>query len=158
MITNNACIPNDIHLPQGWRIPTSSETKEEWRNKDSNRYLSVKANFNGDGVMDQARLLIRIKDSALGLFAFVSQKDGTYKTYLLDEIKDTDYIKVMGITIAPPGKYITACGKGAYECIDDPPEIYLQNYAIDYFKFDSANMYFFWDQATQRFKSVGIND
>lgn len=158
LTASTSCYSGDIPLPDGWRIPNAIETKEEWRSKDSNRYILVKADFNGDGVVDQARLLIRVRDSALGLFAFLSQKGDSYKAYLLDEIKDTVYIKVMGINIALPGRYTTACGKGAYECVDDPPEIQLENAAIDYFKFDSANMYIYWDKAAQNFKRVGIND
>lgn len=158
LIVSTSCFSADITLPEGWRIPSIIETQDEWRSKDTNRYLWIKSDFNGDGFIDQARLLIRTRDSALGLFVFVSGKGDSYKTYLIDVIKDVVYIKIMGITVAMPGKYTTACGKGAYECIDDPPEIYLENAAIDYFKFDSANMYIYWDKATKNFKRVGIND
>jgi len=52
----------------------------------------------------------------------------------------------------------TCADKGAYDCITDPPEIHLENAAIDYFKFDSANMYIYWNIDDKHFKRIGIND
>ena len=153
------CLAEEPPLPHGWRTPTSAETKDEWRNEDADRYLIVRADFNGDGVMDQARLLLRDPGTGLGLFAFVSQKDGTFKTYLLDEKENAAYIEVMGIKTVPPGLYKTACGKGYFDCSEgETPEILLRHPAIDYFKEGSANSYFYWDEATETFKIVGIGD
>src|SRR5439155_22965138 len=91
-----------LPLPSGWRVPSSAEAAQKWRKRDPNRYLVVRADFNGDGVRDQARLLRRDKGEGLGLFAFVSQKDGTFKTYLLHEDKDKGAIEAMGIKTVSP--------------------------------------------------------
>jgi hypothetical protein len=118
----------------------------------------VKADLNGDGAMDQARLLIRNKGHGLGLFAFVSQKDGTFKTFKLDEKKDINYIKVLGIVVVPPGRYETFCGFIGYCDEGELPEIFLHNSAINYFKEGSANSFFYWDEQTMSFKQVWMND
>lgn len=156
---NVRSLAGDGLFPKGWRIPTRLETKDEWREKDVNRYLYVEADFNGDGMVDKAYLLIRDDNSELGLFAFVSQKNRSYKTFLLDRKKDTNYLRTLGISKVYPGKYKTACGKGIIECAQgEAEEIVLEHYALNYFKFDSAEMYFYWDKTTAAFKAVGIND
>ena len=113
-------------IPRGWRIPTSAEMQAEydqWRNRDKNRFLLVEGDFNGDGVRDEARLLISKKNPPrLGLFAFVSQKDRSFKAFLLIEMDNQRYIKALGIEKVSPGEYLTACGKGITDCDPDEPD------------------------------------
>lgn len=156
---NVLSLSDDVLFPKGWRIPNSLETEDDWREEDVNRYLYLKADFNGDGMVDKAYLLIRDDNSEFGLFAFVSQKDRSYKTFLLDRKKDTNYLRALGISKVSPGKYKTACGKGIIECAQgEAKEILLEHDALNYFKFGSAEMYFYWDKTTATFKAVGIND
>jgi len=151
-------------IPRGWRIPTSAEMQAEydqWRNRDKNRFLLVEGDFNGDGVIDEARLLVSKKDSPrLGLFAFVSQKDGSFKTFLLVEVsKDPSYFKVLGIEKVSPGEYLTACGKGITECAsDEADKVILLYEGINFFKEGSASMYFYWNPQTKDFKKAYIDD
>lgn len=153
------CLSGDPFLPPGWRLPSSAETKAEWRNEAPSRYLVVKADFNGDGTMDEARLLLRDADPGFGLFAFISQKDSSFKAYALEEVKDPNYIEFMGITVVPPGFYRTACGKGYFDCNEgETEEILLRHHAINYFKEGSANSYFYWDNVTEAFKRIWISD
>lgn len=49
-------------LPSGWGLPANSELNEEWRHKDSDRYSIVSADFNGDGMVDEAMLLVSIAE------------------------------------------------------------------------------------------------
>ncbi len=168
--TRTLCMSDEIILPQGWRLPTNIETQDKWRDENVyyrcldvdegvNRCLSVKADFNGDGVMDEARLLMRDKPPGLGLFAFVSQKDGTFKTFLLDEKKDTNYIRSLGIEKVSPGRYKTVCGKGIRDCRESEVEEVLLRYdAIGYFKVESARMFFYWEGVTKSLKGVWIDD
>jgi hypothetical protein len=122
-------------------------------------HLIVKGDFNGDGIIDTARLLFREDGSALGLFAFVSQKNYSFKVYLLDEIKGADAIHDMGIKKVSPGLYKTACGKGYWSCDkDELPELSIQNDSIDYFKTESAESFFYWDVRTNAFKRIWMSD
>jgi hypothetical protein len=153
------CQSGDIQLPKGWRLPTATETNDDWREKDVNRYLLVKADFNGDGIKDEANLLVNDNGDKFALFAFLSQNGSEFKTFQLTDHREIAYIKVMGIEVVQPGKYKTACGKGFVDCgKGDSEEIILLNAGINYFKKESASMYFFWDKSNQSFKGVGIED
>ena len=65
----------------------------------------------------------------------------------------------MGISKVSPGEYETACGKGYFECGPDEPEVLvLKLPGIDYFRFASANSFFYWDNASKSFKRIWISD
>lgn len=154
-----AFLSSRTNLPHGWRLPSKQEAQQNWRSKDINRYLFVKADFNGDNILDEAKLLISDISPGFALFAFLSQSDGTFKTYLLDEKNDNKYVKSLGIAKVPAGLYKTVCGKGVIECGDGQVEEVLLHYdAINYFKIESANMYFYWDIMSNTFKQAWIND
>lgn len=151
--------PNKIALPDGWTLPPKSLTLDDWRNKDSNSYLQVTGDFNGDGVGDTAKLLVRADGSGMALFVFLSENGAKHKLIMLSERKDIKYLKSLGIERVSPGRYETACGKGFVECRkDEPKEVVLAHDAINFFKYDSANMYFYWDKKTDSFIGVGIDD
>ena len=50
-----------------------------WRNESENRFTVVKGDFNGDGITDEAKLLVRKDGSGFGVFAFVYQQDHSFK-------------------------------------------------------------------------------
>lgn len=157
IITN--CTRSDVVIPQNWRHPSHLESNDAWRNENSSKYLITKGDFNGDGIVDVAMLLTSDNGSSLSLVAFISQNNKGFKTYFLNEIKDNRLIHAMGIKKVSPGAYATACGKGYWECRNDEvPEIQIQHDAIDYFKIESANSFFYWDAKTEAFKQIWISD
>jgi hypothetical protein len=160
LVAVSSCHKDTTSYPQGWRAPINSELGDDWRKKDAEKYLVVKGDFNGDAVTDEARLLVRADGSALGFFGFVSDKNHAVKTYLLDEMKGAGAIHAMGIKKVSPGLYKTACGKGYWTCRkpDEVPEIKIQHDAIDYFKTESANSFFYWDVQAHAFKRIWISD
>jgi hypothetical protein len=144
----------------GWRTPGQSELKDDlgWRKEDPNRYLVVRADFDGDGKQDVARLLINDKDNKMGLFVKLSSLLDK-KEIKLEEFDDKSWIEVMGISVVKPGNYRTACGKGYFECKKGEPEtLSLKRPAIDFFKFGSANSFFFWDGKSKRFRKIWMSD
>ncbi len=151
--------PNKVALPDGWTLPPKSLTSDDWRNKDSNRYLQVTGDFNGDGIGDIARFLARDDGSGIALCVFLSVKGAPHKFIILNEKKDIHQLRSLGIERAAPGHYETACGKGFAECSkDEPKELVLRHDAINYFKYDGANMFYYWDQSVNAFKGIGIGD
>ncbi|MCL2310685.1 MAG: hypothetical protein FWC42_10565 [Proteobacteria bacterium] len=153
-----ACSNNTLAV-QGWRSPTDEELKSGWRNESDNRYTTVKGDFNGDGVIDEATLLARTDGSGFGIFVRLSRGDRSYEIYSLDEISDPKMISTMGIKKAPPGIYKTVCGKNYIDCQKgEPSEIHIKNEAIEYFKFESAGSLFYWDAASNSFKRIWISD
>jgi len=154
-----ACSKNKA-LPEGWRAPTNDELKAAWRFDSKDRYTIVNGDFNADGIQDQARLLVREDEKGFGLFAFVSQPDGTTKALLLDETNEKSLLSYIGIKKAAPGKYTTACGKGyGPKCKkDEPSQIEIKTEAIDFFISESANAIIYWDSERKDFRKVWVSD
>jgi hypothetical protein len=153
-----------ITMPDGWRFPTAEELSDDVNRKDSpTKYAKAVADFNGDGINDEAVLLKSTKFSGEGLFVRLSDNQNGFKWIELDVIDwGKKYPKVnlsMGIDIAKPGEYKTACGKGYFECKEGEPEVLkLRRPAINYFRFESANSFFVWDEKTTGFKRIWISD
>lgn len=159
ILISSICLPNRLQLPPGWRVPTNAELQDRWREDDTNKYASVKGDFNGDNIVDEAKILLSDKPPGFALFAFLFQKNGTYKTYLLDKKENPTYIRALGIRKVTPGRYKTACGKGIIDCRKGELSEVLLNYdAIEYFKVESASMFFYWDNLTKTFKKAWIDD
>jgi len=143
-----------------WRSPTQSELagSMSWRKGDPDLYVAAKADFDGDGKEDVARLLINDTENKLGLFVTRSSEKGA-APLLLEAVDNTQAIEVMGIKVAKPGTYKTACGKGYWVCeTGEPAVLRLKNPAIDLFSFEKANSYAVWDKKTRRFKTIHMSD
>ena len=135
-----------------------NEVSQEWRDSSSHRFLRVSADFNGDGVTDEANLLVKEEGLRVALFARVSG-GGASQVIMLDELDGLEDFLTMGIELTPPGEYETACGKGYWECAPGEPEVLiLKNPAIDYFASESANSFFLWDVDTHSFQRIWISD
>jgi hypothetical protein len=154
-----ATAPPHRELPSGWRLPTNLELNEEWRHKDPDRYSIVSSDFNGDGLADEAMLLVSLQKKRFGLFVFVSQANARPKVHCIYVTNDVTLLPAMGITKVPPGKYRTACGKGYWKCKKgEVPEILIAHDAIEFFKTESASSYFYWNERSDAFRKIWIND
>ncbi|MBZ5588165.1 MAG: hypothetical protein LAO05_06340 [Acidobacteriia bacterium] len=108
--------------------------------------------------MDEARLLVKTDASGMALVVFLSNARG-FTAVILDQIDEPGWLDAMGIALAAPGEYRTACGKGYVDCEPgESEELMLQRPAIDYFKEESANSFFYWDDRAASFKRVWISD
>lgn len=151
ILLSTACQPK---LPQGWRFPTNEELKHTWRNESNNRYALLEEDFNDDGIIDKAALLMRDDGTGLGLFVFFGQA-----VVKLDEVNDSKLIECIGIRNINYGPYKTVCGKGYINCAEDEPsEIIIASKTIDYFKIEGANSFFYLDIASNYFKRIWISD
>ena len=144
--------------PPDWRMPTANELSSSWRSINPDKFSIVRGDFNGDGVIDEAKLLVRKDGTGIGLFAFVSE-NGKYKTFLLEEIKNKLQIDAIGIDKVTYGKYKTACGKGYWDCSkEETPEIELTTDSLNLFKYESANSFFYWNKQKKVFNRIWITD
>jgi len=147
--------------PDGWRFPVESDYSGDWQTfrEELLTPFHVGADFNGDGIIDEAWILIRTRSVGWGLFVFLSQKDGKTKTIQLQERKRDGNPQRFGIKLVPPGKYKTACGKGYWECKKGEPEIVeLSNPAFEFFLYESSSSIYFWDKKAKAFKQIFISD
>jgi hypothetical protein len=163
LLTSVSFAAEKITLPEGWRFPTAEELTYASRKESPTKYSKAVADFNGDGINDEAFLLKSIKFSGEGLFVRLSYKQKGFRWIQLDVIDwGKEYPKVdlsMSVAIAKPGNYETACGKGYFDCKDGEPEVLkLRRPAIDYFRFESANSFFVWDEKMAKFKRIWMSD
>ncbi len=144
-------------VPKGWHHPESKLTRQDFRKKDPKRFLRVDGDFNGDGIQDQALLLVSQDGTKLGFF--VCLRGATGCSWHRLEAMDIAFIDVMGIALVKPSKTKTACGKGYWECGNDETEtLLLKHDAVEFFKDESASSTYFFDSKTHRFKAVAISD
>jgi len=146
--------------PDGWRYPGEPDFNGPWldfRDKIPNPF-HVKADFNGDGEDDDAWIMIRVDNSGWGLFVFMGDNDGQVRIIKLMDEPGRSYSS-FGIELVQPGAYETACGKGYWDCAPgESAVIVLKRPGINFFKYESANSFYFWDDEEEEFKSVSISD
>lgn len=144
-------------MPSGWHKPPASSTQQGFRRKDPHRFLLAVGDFNGDGVKDEALLLVNDKRTKLGLF--VCLKTAQECNWQLLEEMDVAFLDVMGVAAARPGKYQTACGKGYWECEKGEPEtLVIRHAAIEFFKDESASSYYVYKPKSKTFQQIAISD
>jgi hypothetical protein len=159
LISVPASIAAERPLPVGWRMPNSLELSEGWRLNAPDRNAIVHADFNDDGIADEAMILVSVKGERFGLFAYLSQTNSAFKLYRVYVNKHVKELPAMGIEKVLSGKYMTACGKGYWSCKKgETPQIVIEGEAIHYFKTESASSYFYWDKKAKRFKRIWISD
>ncbi|MFC1859129.1 hypothetical protein ACFL9U_14060 [Thermodesulfobacteriota bacterium] len=146
-------------IPVGWRMPEVTDYSEITISLHNNEPpAKVIADFDGDGFIDQAYILINDKQKKWGLFVFWRLKSGQGKIQEIDEHEFDSQIH-MGISLLSPGSHKTACGLGYYECeAGEPTEIKLSNPGIGYFVIGSAYSVYFWDDKGQKLKQVWLSD
>lgn len=162
-----------VDLPEGWRFPTAKELSGEERDNKHNSYISenrfskTEGDFNGDGKIDSAYILISKEFNGDGLFLYLSGAKG-YEWLILEESNwdksypDKNYIYSspnMGIGTLPPKTFRTYVGKAWVTPTDIvPKEEDFANPALDYFRFESAGSLFFWSKSEQRFVRFWYSD
>ncbi len=148
--------------PEGWRFPTEADYKGDWQEnrKQVPVPFHIHADFNGDGLDDDAWILLRSKGVGWGFFVFLSQESGKPAIIELAEDKnDVDYDR-FGIALVKPGKYETCLGKD-YDLEyppDEPRELVLTKPAIDFYYYGSSESFFWWNNKTHSFRSTCISD
>ena len=143
-------------IPVGWRAPNDKELNMKWRNSSPNRFTSLATDFNGDGIGDSARILVKNDGKSFGLFVWLS---GNNAPISVIEGEDIESLKAMGIEIAKPEKYKTVCEKVYINCEKWKNEVAnLKQSAINYFRSESANSFFIWDAERKIFIREWMSD
>jgi hypothetical protein len=145
------------NLPSGWRLPIKQELESSWRQKSPTKFVIVKGDFDGDGKVDLAQILINPSRRSFGLFVLLSSSE---KWELLGD-GDLRSFERFGIDQVQPGRYETACGKGYgdYACANSEPDfLVLTNKAIDYIYTESSDTIFYWDKHSHKFNKALMSD
>jgi len=149
---NSSCLAEVTKYPEGWNFPADDETSQTWRKSDSQKFLAVSGDFNGDGRVDDAKILLSEDKKLLGLFVFLSNFQDSYKIIELDQ-KAYEYIDVIGIELFEKGIYRQRGDKAFHE-----GDISFKNDSIKYFKYDGAYGVYSWNAKFGKFEFVGLND
>ena len=145
-------------LPTGWRRPTPAEASGEWRQKSTAKFLVAKGDFDGDGKLDTAELLVNPSTKQFAMFVKLSS---ARKWQLVGQPFDLNVFDRFGIALVRRGKYKTACGKGYgdYACAHGEPDfLKVSTAAIDFFYMESSDSIFYWDPRAGKFVEVLMSD
>jgi len=129
-------------LPEKWRFPTPSEGHKEYNNSQINTLIS--GDFNSDGLVDGALIVITTDNKSQDLVVFIYDKKLKEQWQVLDSLKFTGKIS-MGIRKYKPGKYKVLC-ETEKECQAGYKKVItIKNDAISYYRPESANSIFIFE-------------
>jgi hypothetical protein len=139
-----------------WRTPTESELDQPWRKQSQDRYAVARGDFDGDGKVDVARLMLSRDGKRAGIV--VTFSNSGQKVINLE--KDVNFVLgIMGIEVLPPGQHRTVCGKGYFECGPGEPEVLVTHWdGIDYFMEESADSVYYMPERGAEFRRVWLSD
>jgi hypothetical protein len=134
--------------PPGWYRATDADLQGpdfKARASKPGKAIAVQADFNGDGKQDTAELLINRRQQSFALFAYLS---GAAEPVQIVTSK-LEFLERMGVGIAPPGRYETACARGLDrgdpKCERGAKTIDTKLPSISYFMFEGAADNLYWN-------------
>ena len=153
-----------VPAPKGWRFPVASDYLGDWKmwqhvfEKNNSEPFFVRADFNVDGTSDEAWILIPTKKKGWGFWVFlIDARSVTTPTLLASS--DKDPAQRMGLGLADPDTYETACGKGYWECSgEETPSVKLRYPGIELYVFESASTLYYYDSKAKKFRGISTSD
>lgn len=149
LLTINSAYAGGPTLPKEYRMPTDEELSSTWRKADADKYASIAADFNGDGLVDGAFLVVDKKHKKLVLMVVLFNTDSSEKTW--HELQTMDYatLKYQGIALIKPSTVSVYKGE-ATENTKHP--ITLKFNSIKSFSSEGPSSIFFWDASKKQFQ------
>lgn len=131
----------------GWRFPDQQDFYGNWElyRKMIPVPYHVRADFNGDGLPDDAWILLKTDGPGWGLFVFLGQPGGQPDIIQLAE-STADDAQSRALQVAPPGHYLIIDEFGKKK------DVILTMPALNLFIYAGPNLFFYWDAATGGFR------
>jgi hypothetical protein len=146
--------------PSGWRFPNSSDRTGEWEGTRSP--FHIRGDFNGDGLVDDARILLRKGGVGWAVFAFLRNGNGTTRAIkLIEATRESSSPQRFVLETIRPSKinFSTACGKGYFECErGEPLTIQFHLPSISFCLRESSCWVFVWQASSARFQRIRMSD
>jgi len=145
-------------LPKGWRFPNEAELRDR-----GERVVQISADFNGDGVHDEAILLKSEETPEEGLWVWLSGRNRTRQWINLDKTSSPsphpNVPLAMDIEAVPPGTYAHGCFEFVNGCNPGAQrrKLTFDNYAIVYYRLGAASVYV-WSKKDNRFDRIWSSD
>jgi hypothetical protein len=101
-----------MRAPHGYRFPGEPDYSGDWKEFRANvpTPFMVRADFNGDAVIDEAWLLPASTGMGWALFAALGSSKGTSRFIRLEQDGKSE-VQRFGLRLIEPGQYKAACGK-----------------------------------------------
>jgi len=152
--------------PDGWRYPTEKElAADDERRESSTKFARATADFNGDGISDEAYLFKSTRFSGQGLLVWLSDGKRGFNWVTLDVIdwgpKYPNVDLAMGLEVLAPGTHQYLCIEVGKDCVgktEPRSKITIKTPSILYYRFESAASLFYWDSNKKRFIRVWLSD
>ncbi|MCL2101903.1 MAG: hypothetical protein FWH22_09365 [Fibromonadales bacterium] len=99
--------------PEEWRFPEDARELASFpirRDNSTNLLTYVKADFNGDGLIDAVAYLMNAEKGQVALFANLSKSDGSYELKPYGNADRSAAIE-NGVMLAEPGEYVNSATK-----------------------------------------------
>jgi len=134
--------------PEEWRYPETAKELSNFpvRLKENKNLLTVvKADFNGDGLMDGAAYLINSEKGQVALFINISQSDGSYELKPYGTADKSPTIE-NGIMLASAGEHMTSSKKN----------VTLENPGFIEVIFGTTAYLIYWDSSSNDWVKVQV--
>lgn len=147
-----------VAAPPGWRFPDTSDRIGAWAGTEIPFHID--GDFNGDGVSDEAWILLRKGGKTWALFVFLHLPDGAGRTLKLLEEHNAPAQRFVLETIRPSTlTFRTACGKGTFACArGEPLTIQFRLPSISVCQRESSCSVYVWQPDSDRFQRVRMRD
>lgn len=163
-LSANGSAVADSGLPEGWRSPLSGEpiATGESHATTARVHPSVRADFDGDGIVDTAVLLRSTVFSGQGLLVKLSSAEGD-GWLVLDEVDwgedyPSDAVSAH-IAVGPPGTFHAACDSVDADCnVGQAREITTDTPVLVYSRSAGASSMFHWDSGAGAFRRTLLDD
>jgi len=145
--------------PPGLRFPSEADRSLAWSAfaDEVPEPWHATADFDGNGLPDIAWILLSDMGTEWSLCVFLNRNGGQSDVVELDSGRGP--AQFYGIAVAVPDEYLTACGKGYWPCAtDEPPQLDLSLPALNFYVFESANAFFWWNSEVSRFEQTWMSD
>lgn len=145
--------------PGGWTAVSIENLKrqEAWRKTSPTAFAKVHLDMNGDGLQDEAALVVDRVRHRSGLRVCLATKDPGVPAdcRILAEHDQEDAYEIMGLDVRAPGCH-------DYNALNDRTDvdgrICSRRQGLDYFRFASSSSFFLYDQKTDRFNRYWDSD
>jgi hypothetical protein len=119
----------------------------------------VRADFDGDSILDDGWILLATQGRGWGLFVFFGSSHGSPRVIRLEVDEGKNDAQSFGVALAKPGQHKTACGKGYWACKRREPQVLnLRVFGIEFFQFESSSSIFWWNRNAKKFERAWISD
>ena len=151
------CLLGATPLPKGWKDATLAKKSYCGGVAKDTDLRTVRADFDGDGKEDTARLLEKKADGSFGIWVWFAGKEAPQLAAALGGGESRPDIGIAEVEPGDSGP--TACGKGFFDCAPNEPEtLVLRNAAISMMFCESSAATVYWNVKAKRFRTVWISD